>query len=179
MCPHVEHDAWNSCFAIMYLVLNPIIVPLGLSAGRMARAADRGKVVVAAPSRPWPVAFYVLAGPTAAGGHGAGDDAPGAAVAEATRGDGAGGDQATDTEAAPELTPCGGADRGAASGSGSGADAAPATPLETGPYNSIEWERQQMVRHRAGQDVDAALRPLMQGHADSQPLRLQVPCGGV
>ena len=33
---------------------------LGLSAGRMARAADRGKVIVTTPSRSWPAASIAL-----------------------------------------------------------------------------------------------------------------------
>ena len=33
---------------------------LWLSAGRMARAADRGKVIVTTPSRSWPVASTAL-----------------------------------------------------------------------------------------------------------------------
>ena len=50
-------------------------------------------------------------------------------------------------ETAPELT-TGGAAASAADGQ------SPATPpLELGPYSSVEWERQQAVRRRAGQSM--------------------------
>ena len=144
----------------------------------MARAADRGRAVVTTPSRPWPTAFtvlliglalgYLMAEISSGSGEGievmaAGGDGPGGATsgtadepvgAEEPRGDGAGGGDADGADAAPELT-TGGA------GASAGGDQSPATPpLELGPYSSVEWERQQAVRRRAGQDIDAALRPI-------------------
>ena len=147
----------------------------------MARAADRGKVIVTTPSRSWPVASTVLliglvlgylmaeigsssgegpdveAAVAVDGGAGHGGTAAGAddepAGAGQPRDGGAGGGSADGAESAPELTTGGGA-------AGSG-DQAPATPpLELGPYSSVEWERQQAVWRRAGQDIDAALRPI-------------------